>query len=86
MRILMSYREPTGTTTFVSTNKDMPFQGSNEEIAYWVLANKVSDTFGGTPATVAEIYHQVARPMGLSSIETSEVVKKAKKLGYLRNA
>ena len=85
MGVLTPYREPRGVATFVSANKDVPFQGSNEEIAYWVLANKISDTFGGTPATVAEIYHQVARPMGLSSIEASEVVKKAKKLGYLRN-
>ena len=86
MRILMSYREPTGTTTFVSTNKDMPFQGSNEEMAYWVLANKISNTFGDAPVTVAEIYHQVTGPIGLSSIETSQLVKKARRTGYLRNA
>jgi hypothetical protein len=83
MRVI-SWREPAGTTTFVSTNKDIPFQGGKEELAYWMLAKRIDDKFGGAPATVAEIYHQVAGPMGLSSYETTEVVKKAKKMGYLK--
>jgi len=83
-RILMAWREPGGTVGYVSTNKDAPFQGNREELAYWFLAQRIDDKFGGTPATISEIYHQVTGPMGLSSLETSTMVRNAKKLGYLK--
>jgi len=85
-RVFTSYREPAGITTFVSTEKEVLPQGSDEEMAYWMLAKRVSKTFGDLPVTVAEIYHKVTGPLGLSSDETSQLVKNAKKMGYIRSA
>jgi hypothetical protein len=84
MSRMYTYKEPKGNSTYVSTHKDAPLQGGKEELVYWVLANKIDDKFGGAPVTVSEIYHQVTGPMGLSVYDTLEVVKRARKLGYLK--
>lgn len=85
-RTLISWREPAGKTTYVSTEKEVLPQGSNEEMAYWMLAKRINDIFGGVPATVADIYHKVTGPLGLSSDETSQLVRNAKNAGYLKHA
>ncbi len=77
------YREPIGKTTYVPTGKDPPLHARMEEQAYWVLAGKVGDEFGGEPVTVAEIYHKVTGPLGLTSSDTIKLVRAAKKGGYL---
>lgn len=83
MTFVSSWKAPAGKATYVSTGKDMPVGGGDEELAYWMLAGRMDSAFGGTPATVAEIYYQVARPMGLSSSEAGQLVRGAKRSGYL---
>lgn len=84
MSFVTSWKEPGGKKTYVSTGKEMPIGGDDEALAYWMLAGKMDSTFGEVPATVAEVYYQVARPMGLSSSEAGQLVRGAKKSGYLR--
>lgn len=78
------WREPTSRTTYVPTGKDPPPESRREEFAYWMLAGQIEDKLGGEPATVAEIYHQVTGRLGLTSSDTIQLVKAAKKEGYLR--
>lgn len=83
-RTLASWREPGGKTTFVSAGKDASPNCSSEELAYWLLAGRINEHLSGSPATIAEIYHKVTRPMGLTSEDTIKLVKNAKKWGYLK--
>ena len=77
------FKELQGTRKYVSTNKESEPYGSKEDLAYWFLASRVSDTFGSEPATVSDIYYQVARPLGMSSSETARLVTGARRTGYL---
>jgi len=78
------WKELEGTTEYVTTGKEVSPTGGKEELAYWFLASRMNDTFGEEPATVGEIYYQVTRPLRMSSSETAQLVKDARKEGYLR--
>jgi len=78
------WKELEGTTTYVPTGKEASPVGGKEDLAYWYLASRISDTFGEEPATVGEIYYKVTRPLGMTSSETVQLVKDARKAGYLR--
>ena len=78
------WRELEGTTTYVPTGKEVSPVAGKEELAYWLLASRIGDTFGEEPATTGEIYYKVTRPLGMSSSETVQLVKDARKAGYLK--
>lgn len=85
MIIRDGWREPVGKATYASSGKEPPpsnFQSTT--YAYWMLAGQMEKRFGGEPATVGEIYHQVTGPLGLTSSETVQLVRSAKKEGYLK--
>ena len=82
------YREPTSHVAYVSTGKIPPSHlGGDAQMrhdAYWRLAGLVEEHFGEVPATVADIYHEILGPMGLSSSDTIALLRGAKKEGYLK--
>lgn len=80
------WRELEGTRKYVSTGKEADPLGDKKDLAYWFLSSKVNDAFRGEPATLGEIYYQVTRPLRMTSSETAQLVKDAKKEGYLRTA
>ena len=73
------WRPYQGTTQYVGTGKEPEPYSPKEELAYWVLAQRVDK-----PMTVMEIYEQATGKMGLSTIDTADLVKAASRLGYLR--
>lgn len=77
------WRELEGTTTYVPTGKEVSPVAGKEELAYWFLASRIGDALGEEPTTVGEIYYKVTRPLGMTSSETVQLVKGAKKAGYL---
>jgi len=77
---------PAGVTKYVVTGKVPELGADAKEHAYWALAGRVEDAFMGEPATVNEIYTKVTRPLGLSSSDTVQLVRAAKREGYLRKA
>lgn len=79
------WKELEGTTTYVPTGKEVSPVGGKEELAYWFLASRINDTFGGEPATMGEIYYKVTRPLKMTTSETAQLVKDAKKQGYLQS-
>jgi len=78
------WQELEGKRRYVATGKEADPLGGNQDLAYWFLASKISDTFGGEPVSVGEIYYQVTRPLRMSSTETAQLVNDAKKAGYLQ--
>ena len=78
------YRESTSQVTYIPTGKEPPIHARMEEQAYWVLVGKIEDRFGDEPVTISEIYHEVLGPLGLTSSDTIQLVRAAKKAGYLR--
>ena len=78
------WKELEGTTTYVPTGKEADPLGDKEELAYWFLASRIGDTFGEEPATVGEVYYKVTRALGMSSSETAQLVRGAKRTGYLK--
>ena len=54
------------------------------KFVYWQLADRVREIFGDEGATIHDIYRQVTAPLGLSQSETMNVVRNAKKEGYLK--
>jgi len=84
MLIRDKWKELGGTKGYVPTGKEVAPGGSQEDLAYWVLASRIGDAFGSRPATVGEIYYSVTRPMGMSSSDTVQLVQGAKKQGYLK--
>lgn len=73
-----------GTTTYTPTGKEVSPVADRGELAYWFLASRMGDTFGGEPATMGEVYYKVTRSLGMTSSETTQLVRGAKKMGYLR--
>ena len=78
------WKELEGTTTYIPTGKEVSPLAGREEVAYWFLASRIGDTFGGEPATAGEIYYKVTRSLGMTSSETVQLIKGARKTGYLR--
>jgi hypothetical protein len=80
----------TGKKLYVPTGKDLPdwaYQAdtpsSRAEEAYWRLSELIADKFGPGGATIRDIHYDVGSPLGMSSSETVELVRKAKARGYL---
>ncbi len=79
------YKESVSKKLYYSTGKEpTPRVTVRGEEAYWVLSQRVGEKFGEEGVTVADIYHEITGPMGLSSSDTIQVVKNAKMAGYLR--
>ncbi len=81
-----SWEEPTGTSVFSSTGKDIETSaegGNRFELAYWMFASKLEESLpqGGT---LSEIYYQVSVPLGLSVDDTKDMLKRAGKAGYIK--
>jgi len=84
MIIRDKYREPSGSKLYKSTSKDIPLDTFNKkEDAYYMLSGLVDSKLGPEGGTIAEIYHKVTGPMGLSASDTTKLVFAAKKEGYL---
>jgi hypothetical protein len=77
------WKELEGTRKYIVTGKEVDPQGSKEDLAYGFLASRMSDAFGEEPATVGDIYYQVTRSLGMTSSETAQLVRDARKKGYL---
>ena len=77
-------KELEGTRKYVATGKEADPLGGKEDLAYWVLASRINDTFGEQPATVGEIYYSVTRPLGMASSDTAQLVTQARRQGYLK--
>lgn len=78
------WRELEGTRKYVPTEKESDPLGDKQDLAYWFLASRIRDAFGDEPATVGEIYYRITRPLGMSSSETVQLVRDAKRQGYLK--
>ena len=78
------WKELEGTRKYVSTEKEVLPGAGKEELAYWFLASRVKDTFGGGPATISKIYYKVTRPLKMTSSETVQLVRDARRSGYLK--
>ena len=79
------YKEPTGQKFYAPTGKDIPFQTfGRQEDAYYMLAGMIENELGPGGGTIAEIYHKVTGPKGLSSSDTVQLVRNAKREGYLK--
>ena len=78
------WKELEGTRRYVSTGKEASPEGGKEDLAYWFLASRISDTFSDEPATVGGIYYRVTRPLKMSSQDTVRLVCGARKAGYLK--
>ena len=81
------WRSSTSEVTYEATDKEPPQRGMWEETrkgdAYWMLAGRIKDRFGDKPVTTMEIYREVTGPLGLSTSDTIQLVRGAKKQGYL---
>lgn len=69
---------------YIATDKEPEGYAGKYEMAYYVLAGNVKETFGDTPATPMEIYQSVTSPLGLSTQDTNKLIQSAKATGYLR--
>jgi hypothetical protein len=75
-----TYREPRSTRLYIPTGKDVTFQAGSKEQAYWMLSGWVP----ATGATLADIYHSILGPKGLSLDDTKALVQGALESGYLK--
>jgi hypothetical protein len=77
------WKEPSGHTVYVPTEKEPEYTFDNRGYAYWMLARQIDNKLpeGGT---ISEIYHNVTGPLRLTSSDTIKLVHGAKKQGYLR--
>lgn len=80
-----TYREPGNVIRFVSTGKELEDTRDNRLYPSWVVANSIGDKFPNG-ATMAEIYHDILGPHGLSADDTVHLVKNAAKLGFLKRS
>ena len=78
------WKEPVGQKAYIPTGKEVPFGAIHTEDAYYMLAGMIEDILGPEGGTIAEIYHKVTGPKGLSSSDTVQLVRNAKREGYLK--
>ena len=79
------WKELQGKRRYIATDKDPPvYENDKESLAYWMLASRINETFGGQPATVGEIYYGITRPLRMSSSDTADLVTQARRAGYLK--
>jgi len=79
-----TWRESTGKTIFIPTEKDVELDRINrEEGAYWIFAKQLDDKLGSTGGTLNEIYYKIGRPLGLSLDTTRILLKGALASGYI---
>lgn len=84
MLIPNRYKEPRSGRLYKPTGKDVPFHASIDEQAHWTLAGLIGENYGDVGATMAEIYHEVLGPKGLTLDDTKALVEGAIKDGYLK--
>ena len=77
------WKEPRGHVIYLPTEKEPDPLLGNKGDAYWMLAKQIDDKLPGG-GTIAEIYHSITGPLGLTSSDTVELVHSAKKMGYLK--
>ncbi len=79
------YRPSSDQRIYASAGKDIPFQTfDRKEDAYYVLAGMIDDELGPEGGTVTEIYDRVTGPRGLSTSDTIQLVRSARREGYLK--
>ena len=78
------YREPRSQRMYRSTGKIPEIAGGTLENSYWYLSGIIESTFGDEGATIADIYHEVTGPKGMSLDDTRYLVNKAVQEGYLK--
>ena len=83
MSTMYTWREPTGRRIFAPTGKEPGLTARGEE-AYWMLAEQIDEKLGPEGGTLAEIYHKVMGPLGLSLDNTRNLLKGAKVHGYIK--
>ena len=90
MIIRDGWKEPTGKRVYAPTDKELEdwawesdTSTARRETSYWRLADLIRDGLGPEGGTMSDIYHYVASPLGLTSSDTVELVRKAKARGYL---
>lgn len=79
------WRPPVGQHIYKPTDKGLPDYSSfgNKEEAYYVLSQRIEGKLGPEGGTTMEIYRNVTSPLGLTSSQTIELLRGAKKEGYL---
>ncbi len=85
MIIRDKWKAPAGRHVYRSTDKTLPPYASygGREEAYYMLSQKMEDILGPEGGTAMEVYRSVTGPLGLSSSDTIELLRAAKKEGYL---
>ena len=78
------FKPSTSQRVYSPTGKMPELEGGQSEGIYWTLAGWINDKLGPEGGTPAEIYHEVLAPKGLSQGDTVELIRNAKKLGYLK--
>jgi len=79
------WKPPTGQHVYRATDKGLPSYGTfgHREDAYYLLSQKIDSILGPEGGTTMEIYRKVTGPLGLSSSQTIELLRSAKKEGYV---
>jgi hypothetical protein len=75
------FQLPKSTRRFVSADKDPDTEG---DTVYWVFASRISEALGPEGGSMADIYNEVTRPLGLSLDDTKTLVNTAKSKGFLK--
>jgi len=80
------WTEPTGKKIYKPTEKEEPevaYDFQKAKFAHWMFARQIEDKLGPEGGTTSEIYYEVGGPLGLTSSQTIELTRAAKKEGYL---
>lgn len=80
----IGYREPKGVRVVTSAGKELPISASKQDQACYILSGRIEQALGEEGGTVADIYHEVTGPLGLSSTDTIQLVRICKGIGYLK--
>ena len=79
------YKESTDKALYAGTGKDPSrAPGGSDEYIYDILARRIEEYFP-YGASMSEIYHDVTIDLGLSLDDTRDIVRRAKKAGYMES-
>ncbi len=78
------WRELGDKRMFVPTDKEPEPGVDTAEFMHWRFAGMIEKALGPEGGTAKTIYYQVTRPLGLSTLDTTDLLKAAKKEGYLK--
>ena len=80
-----TFKPSVSQVVYEPTGKDIPFETfDKKEDAYYMFMGLIEQKLGQGGGTISEIYHKVTGPMGLSQSDTIELIRGAKKSGYLK--